>query len=81
MYSIELHYSPNFAFKRKGNSYCQIVDILGKKGHTAIMSGICSFLKQYKERGNILGKPGMGTKSKKNPDILKLVDSHMEQDD
>ena len=67
--------------KRKGKSYRRIVDILGEEGHTVTKSGICSFLKQYGERGSILRKPGTGTKSKNNSNILELVDSHMEQDD
>ena len=76
MHSIELHYSTNFAFKHKGKSYRWIVDILGEEGHTVTKSGICSFLKRYKERGNILRESRTGTKSKKN--TLELVDSHME---
>ena len=81
VHSIELHCSTNLFFKRKGKSYRRIVDILGEEGHTVTKSGICSFLKQYKERGSILRKPGTGMKSKKNSNIIKLVDSHVEQDD
>ena len=81
VYSIELHCSTNSAFKRKGKSYRRIVDILGKEGHTVTKSGICSFLKRCEELRSILRKPGTGTKCKKNLDILKLVDSHMEQND
>ena len=57
-------------------SYCWIVDILGEEGHTVTKSGICSFLKRYKERGSILRKPRRGAKSKKNSDIRKLVVSY-----
>ena len=66
--------------KRKGKSYCRIVDILGEEGHTVTKSGMCSFLKRYKERESIRRKPGTDTKSKKNSNFLKLVDSYRADD-
>ena len=57
------------------------MDILGQEGSTVTKAGRCGFLQCYEESGSILRRSGMGTTSKKNADILILVDSQMEQDD
>ena len=70
-------------YRRSGKSYADIVRRLSIEGHRVTKSGICNFLKNYKQRGTEgkARKPGTGSASKINEEIRRLIDARMEEDD
>jgi len=54
---------------------------LRKEGMKTTRQGICKFLKKYRNYGTIARRPGSGRPSKITPEILRIVEEMMLQDD
>ena len=52
-----------------------------KEGMTTSRSGICKFIRRYKETGSIGRRPGSGRPSKITEEIKQIVEEQMRKDD
>ena len=57
----------------------EITRVLRQEGIKVSKSGVCSFIKRFKERGNIARKAGSGRPSLITPDIQSIIDNAMEK--
>ena len=58
-----------------------IVRNLAEEGHAATKTGVCKFLRCYKETGTIARAPGSGHVSEMTAEAKRVVEEQMEQDD
>ena len=52
-----------------------------KEGMITSRSGICKFIRHYKETGSIGRRPGSGRRSKITEEIKQIVEEQMRKDD
>ena len=65
----------------KGYGSTNIHRCLMKEGMTTSRSGICKFIRRYKETGSIGRRPGSGRPSKITEEIKQIVEEQMRKDD
>ena len=68
-------------YASKGLSSYRIVRVLLEEGLTTSKTGVLKFLRKYHTTGSIRRRPGSGRPTKVTPEILRIVEEQMEDDD